>query len=112
MLRAFDAKAGDTSSCLVVLGAADPMAWRSMRNFPRLLVRTADDVNAAHVLESRLVLLTEEAAEKLKKGRAAAVSRRDSTPKGDSTPKDRATPSGDAKPKRKAAPKKTAVAAS
>jgi large subunit ribosomal protein L4 len=73
MLRAFgsadgQAGLGDVRSCLVVLGAADPTAWRSMRNFPRLLVRTADDVNADHVLRSRLVLLTDEAADRLKSG--------------------------------------------
>jgi large subunit ribosomal protein L4 len=68
MLRAFDPKAGNASSCLVVLGAPDPMAWRSLRNFPRITVVSADDVNADHMLRNRLVLLTEEAAERLRDG--------------------------------------------
>ena len=68
MFRAFGDNVGDTSSCLVVLGAANESAWRSMRNFPRVSVKTADHVNAQDVLEHRLVLLTDEATERLKSG--------------------------------------------
>jgi len=68
MFRAFGEEVGDRSSCLVVLGAQSPQAWLSMRNFPRVSVRTVDDFNADDVLRHRLVLMAEEAMDRLKTG--------------------------------------------
>lgn len=62
------AQVGNDASCLVVLPEHNENAWHSMRNFPKVSVKTAAEVNADDVLRNRLVLLTEEAADKLKSG--------------------------------------------
>ncbi|MFN0206429.1 MAG: 50S ribosomal protein L4 [Planctomycetota bacterium] len=59
---------GSEASCIVVVPEHDPTTWNSMRNFPKISVRTAADLNADDILRNRLVLLTEEAATKLKGG--------------------------------------------
>lgn len=108
MLRAFGPEVGDTSSCLVVLGAANAAAWRSMRNFPRVAVKEAAHVNAQDVLENRLVLLTDEAMDKLKSGeRNIAIAKSPKTEKPAAPEKaprrPRATPKAAATPKAGAA---------
>ncbi|MBI3818377.1 MAG: 50S ribosomal protein L4 [Planctomycetes bacterium] len=59
---------GTDLSCLVVLPEHNETAWNSMRNFPKVSVKTAADVNADDILRNRLVLMTVEAADKLKNG--------------------------------------------
>lgn len=63
-----DACFGSKTSCLVVLPEHNEKAWFSMRNFPKVSVKTAADLNADDVLRNRLVLITEEAAAKFKGG--------------------------------------------
>jgi large subunit ribosomal protein L4 len=68
MLDAFAKGMGDSSSCLLVLGENDRNVWLSLRNYPKVCVRNASDVNADDVLRNRFVILSEEAASKLKGG--------------------------------------------
>jgi large subunit ribosomal protein L4 len=114
---------GTDSSCCVVLGDANENLWRSLRNYPKVAVRTASDVNADDVLRHRLVVLTEEAAGKLTEGHrhvAVAAKRAAGVPSAGAAAKEKkvakkaaakkagAKPGGDTK---KRAPKKTAAPA-
>jgi ribosomal protein L4 len=60
------ADTGAIGSCLVVLHQADEAVYKSFRNFPRVLVREAKDVNAYDVCYYRHVLATSEALEQLR----------------------------------------------
>ena len=59
---------GTDSSCCVVLGDPNENIWRSLRNYPKIAVRSASNVNAEDILRHRLVVMTEEAATKLGEG--------------------------------------------
>jgi large subunit ribosomal protein L4 len=105
LLSAFEEGLGDAKSALVVLPAPNAHVWRSLRNYPRVEVRTADDVNAEDVLRNRFVILTDEAATKFKGGlRGIAVTASKSAKSSKSAP----TSKSAAAPKEKKA-KKTAV---
>ncbi|MBL8899534.1 MAG: 50S ribosomal protein L4 [Planctomycetes bacterium] len=55
-----------SNSCLVVLHQADETVYKSFRNFPRVRVREAKDLNAYDVCFYRHVLATAEALEQLR----------------------------------------------
>jgi large subunit ribosomal protein L4 len=59
---------GNETSCVVVVPEHDASTWQSMRNFPKVSVRAAGELNAEDILRNRLVLFTEEAAAKFKSG--------------------------------------------
>jgi large subunit ribosomal protein L4 len=48
--------AGSPRRALVVLAEANDAVWRSFRNFPGVVVRTASDVNAHDVIATNLVI--------------------------------------------------------
>lgn len=60
------ADTGSSGSCLVVLHQADDAIYKSFRNFPRVRVREAKDLNAYDVCFYRHVLATSEALEQLR----------------------------------------------
>ena len=68
---------GAEGSSLVVLASRDRNAWLSFRNFPRVGVKTAAEVNAYDVCRYRNLLVTEEAWERL---RDRACGEREATP--------------------------------
>jgi len=57
---------GVDGSCCVVLDKADPLVWKSFRNFPRVAVKVAKDLNAFDVCYYRRLLMTPGALEELK----------------------------------------------
>jgi large subunit ribosomal protein L4 len=60
------ADTGASGSCLVVLHQADDAVYKSFRNFPRVRVREAKDLNAYDICFYRHVLATAEALEQLR----------------------------------------------
>lgn len=60
------AKAGAPARALVVLGKANPSVWKSFRNFPGVVVRTAMDLCALDVINGGLILAEESALQALK----------------------------------------------
>src|SRR5688572_7107462 len=53
---AFDRKAGEVRKLLLVLREPNENVWKSFRNFPDLIVRSAIDLCAFDVISSRIVL--------------------------------------------------------
>lgn len=57
---------GVEGSCCVVLDKPDAHVWKSFRNFPRVAVKTAKDLNAFDVCSYRRLLMTPGALEDLR----------------------------------------------
>lgn len=73
---------GSPRRALFVLGKPDTNLWKSLRNFPGVDVKTADELNALHVLSGGLVVAEKTALDALstRVGKKAA-SKKSSTPK-------------------------------
>jgi len=54
-----------TGSALVITTERDSNIWKSFRNFPKVSVRTADEVNAHDLLAHKMVLMQEGALESI-----------------------------------------------
>ena len=61
----------EASKCLLVLPGNDPLVLRAARNLPRLRTSSAGQLNTYEVLHAEHVLITREALEALKEGRAS-----------------------------------------
>ena len=54
-----------TGSALVITAERDSNIWKSFRNFPKVSIRTADEVNAHDLLAHKMVLMQEGALESI-----------------------------------------------
>lgn len=61
----------EASKCLLVLPGNDPLAVRAARNLPKLRTSSAGQLNTYEVLHAEHVLVTREALDALKEGRAS-----------------------------------------
>lgn len=95
---------GDDASVVVVIPDYNKTTWASLRNFPKVSVKTVAELNADDVVRNRVVLLTEEAVGKMKSGFRSVALAKDpseksatkSTVKKTSAPK-KAAPKADAR---------------